>query len=105
MAHKARCLKMNPEPCSSNLLPHDDNTKVLLYEVYRDDARIRQHRSLAHQTLLRLRCNINPDCCCYSDFIGTKRIDGRVTASQIVAVSLASFLPLADRYSITSSET
>ena len=27
----------------------------------------------------RLRCNINPDRC-YSDFIGTKRIDGRVTA-------------------------
>lgn len=35
--------------------------------------------------------NIKPDCCC-SDFMGTKRIDGRVTASQIAAASLASFL-------------
>jgi hypothetical protein len=39
----------------------------------------------------RLRCNITPDCCC-SLLIGTKRIDGRVTASQIAAASLAAFL-------------
>ena len=40
---------------------------------------------------LRLRCSIKPDCCC-SDFVATNRIDGRVTASQIAAASLASFL-------------
>src|ERR1700751_1783058 len=28
----------------------------------------------------RIHCNIKPDCCC-SDFVGTKRIDGRVTAA------------------------
>ena len=39
MAHKARCLKDEPGTLQFEiLLPHDDNTKVLLYEVYRDDA-------------------------------------------------------------------
>jgi hypothetical protein len=52
---------------------------------------IRQHRSLTNQKL-PARCNIKPDCCC-SDFVATNRIDGRVTASQIAAASLASFLP------------
>jgi hypothetical protein len=64
----------------------------------RDDAefghvpadRIRQHRSLTHQKLPAAMQH-QPDCCC-SDFVGTKRIDGRVTASQIAAASFASFL-------------
>jgi len=39
----------------------------------------------------RLRCNIKPDCCS-ADLAATNRIDGRVTASQMAAASLASFL-------------
>jgi|SRR5208337_1446145 len=39
MTHKARCLKDEPGTLQFEiLLPRDDNTKVLLYEVYRDDA-------------------------------------------------------------------
>ncbi len=39
----------------------------------------------------RVRCNINALCCSFV-LIGTNRIDGRVTASQIAAASFASFL-------------
>jgi hypothetical protein len=52
--------------------------------------RIRQHRSLTNQKLPTAVC-IKPDCCS-SDFVATNRIDGRMTASQIAAASLASFL-------------
>jgi len=39
MAHRARCLKDEPGTLQFEvLLPNDDNTKVLLYEVYRDAA-------------------------------------------------------------------
>jgi hypothetical protein len=39
----------------------------------------------------RLRCSIKAVCCSFVS-IGTNRIDGRVTASQIAAASFASFL-------------
>ena len=47
MAHKARCLKDEPGITLQFeiLLPHDDDTKVLLYEVYRDDAAFDAHRN------------------------------------------------------------
>ena len=64
----------------------------------RDDAELRHMATDRVRSIVRCRtrscrllCNIKPDCCC-SDFVGTKRIDGRVTASQIAAASLASFL-------------
>jgi (4S)-4-hydroxy-5-phosphonooxypentane-2,3-dione isomerase len=45
-AHKARCLKDEPGTVQFEiLLPKDDNTKVLLYEVYRDDAAFEVHRT------------------------------------------------------------
>ena len=40
----------------------------------------------------RTRCMVSADCCS-SVLTGTKRMDGRVTASQIAAASAASFLP------------
>ena len=44
MAHKARCLKDEPGTLQFEiLLPNDDDTKVLLYEVYRDDAAFDVH--------------------------------------------------------------
>jgi quinol monooxygenase YgiN len=47
MAHRARCLK--DEPGITLLLevlaPYDDDTRVLTYEVYRDDAAFESHRS------------------------------------------------------------
>ena len=46
MAHKARCLKDEPGTLQFEiLLPHDDDTKGLLYEVYRDDAAFDVHRN------------------------------------------------------------
>jgi len=47
MAHRARCLKVEPEITLQLevLAPRDDDTKVLLYEVYRDDAAFDVHRS------------------------------------------------------------
>jgi (4S)-4-hydroxy-5-phosphonooxypentane-2,3-dione isomerase len=46
MAHKARCLKDEPGTLQFEiLLPRDDNTKVLSYEVYRDDAAFEVHRN------------------------------------------------------------
>jgi (4S)-4-hydroxy-5-phosphonooxypentane-2,3-dione isomerase len=45
-AHKARCLKDEPGTVQFEiLLPMDDDTKVLLYEVYRDDAAFEVHRN------------------------------------------------------------
>src|ERR1019366_1614091 len=46
-------------------------------------------QKLAH--CLRVRCISSADCCSIV-FTGTKRIDGRLTASQIAAASAASFL-------------
>jgi len=45
-AHKARCLKDEPGTLQFEiLLPRDDDTRVLSYEVYRDDAAFEVHRN------------------------------------------------------------
>ena len=44
MAHRARCLKDELGTLQFEvLLPNDDNTKVLLYEVYQDAAAFEPH--------------------------------------------------------------
>jgi len=44
MAHRARCLKDEPGTLQFEVLvPREDDTKVLLYEVYRDDAAFDVH--------------------------------------------------------------
>jgi quinol monooxygenase YgiN len=44
MAHRARCLRDEPGTLQFEvLLPRDDETKVLLYEVYRDEAAFTAH--------------------------------------------------------------
>ena len=43
MAHRARCLKDEPGTNFEVLMPHDDNTKVMLYEVYQDEAAFDAH--------------------------------------------------------------
>jgi quinol monooxygenase YgiN len=44
MAHRARCLSDEPGTLQFEvLLPRDDETKVLLYEVYADDAAFATH--------------------------------------------------------------
>jgi len=46
MAHRARCLADEPGTLQFEvLLPRDDQTKVLLYEVYTDDAAFEAHWS------------------------------------------------------------
>jgi (4S)-4-hydroxy-5-phosphonooxypentane-2,3-dione isomerase len=46
MAHRARCLKDEPGTLQMEVLaPRKDDTKVLVYEVYRDDAAFDVHRS------------------------------------------------------------
>src|SRR5215510_16172985 len=53
-AHKARCLKDEPGTLQFEiLLPKDDDTKILSYEVYQDDAAFETHRNGA--SLARLR--------------------------------------------------
>jgi quinol monooxygenase YgiN len=45
-AHKARCLKNEPGTLQFEiLLPRDDETRILSYEVYRDDAAFEVHRN------------------------------------------------------------
>ena len=44
MAHKARCLKDEPGTLQFEiLLPNDDDTKVLSFEMYRDAAAFEAH--------------------------------------------------------------
>jgi (4S)-4-hydroxy-5-phosphonooxypentane-2,3-dione isomerase len=44
MAHRARCLANEPGTLQFEvLLPHDDQTKVLIYEVYADDTAFQVH--------------------------------------------------------------
>ena len=44
MAHRARCLKDEPGTLNFEvLIPHDDNSKVMLYEVYQDEAAFDAH--------------------------------------------------------------
>jgi quinol monooxygenase YgiN len=46
MAHRARCLKDEPGTLQFEVLaPHEDNTKVLLYDVYKDGDAFNVHRS------------------------------------------------------------
>lgn len=46
IAHRARCLKDEPGTLQMEVLaPRDDDTKLLLYEVYRDDAAFDVHRN------------------------------------------------------------
>jgi len=53
-AHKTRCLRDEPGTLQFEiLLPKDDDTKVLSYEVYRDDAAFEVHRN--GSSLARLR--------------------------------------------------
>jgi len=45
MAHRARCLKGEPGTLQLEVLvPMEDDAKVLLYEVYQDDAAFDVHR-------------------------------------------------------------
>jgi quinol monooxygenase YgiN len=45
-AHKARCLKEEPDTLQFEiLLPRNDDTKTLLFEVYRDAAAFDVHRN------------------------------------------------------------
>jgi (4S)-4-hydroxy-5-phosphonooxypentane-2,3-dione isomerase len=46
VAHKIRCMKDEPGTLQVEiLLPKDDDTKVISYEVYRDDAAFEVHRN------------------------------------------------------------
>jgi hypothetical protein len=65
----------------------------------RDDAEFGHMLRIAFESIARcrtsicrVRCSIRL-VCCSCVLIGTNRIDGRVTASQIAAASLAPFLP------------
>ena len=45
-AHGARCLKDEPGTLEFKvLIPRDDDTKILIYEVYQDDAAFEVHRN------------------------------------------------------------
>jgi quinol monooxygenase YgiN len=45
-AHKARCLQDEPGSLEFEIMtPHDDETRVLVYEVYRDNAAFEVHRT------------------------------------------------------------
>jgi quinol monooxygenase YgiN len=46
MAHRARCLESEPGTLQFEVLrPRDDDTKVMLYELYQDDAAFEVHRN------------------------------------------------------------
>ncbi|WP_024519614.1 antibiotic biosynthesis monooxygenase family protein [Bradyrhizobium sp. Tv2a-2] len=52
--HRTRCLKDEPGTLQFEaLVPRDDETKVLLYEVYQDDTAFDVHFNGASITLLR----------------------------------------------------
>ena len=54
MAHRARCLQEEPGTVQFEvLLPREDTTKVMLYEVYRDEAAFDTHWN--RPSLARLR--------------------------------------------------
>ena len=54
IAHRARCLKDEPGTLQFDILsPREDDTKVLTYEVYRDDAAFDAH--LKGTSIARLR--------------------------------------------------
>jgi quinol monooxygenase YgiN len=46
MAHRARCLKDEPGTLQFEvMIPRDDDSKLLIYEVYQDDAAFETHRT------------------------------------------------------------
>ena len=46
MAHRARCLKDEPGTLQFDvLLPREDDARILVYEVYQDDAAFEVHRN------------------------------------------------------------
>ena len=46
MAHRARCLKHEPGTLQFEVMaPREDDSRVLLFEVYRDDAAFELHRN------------------------------------------------------------
>jgi (4S)-4-hydroxy-5-phosphonooxypentane-2,3-dione isomerase len=46
MAHRARCLSDEPGTLQFEvMLPREDDSKILIYEVYRDDAAFEAHRN------------------------------------------------------------
>src|ERR1700747_345878 len=48
MAHRARCLKDEPGTLQFEVvLPLEDDSRILIYEVYRDDAAFEVHRNEA----------------------------------------------------------
>ena|SRR5215207_6458732 len=54
MAHRARCLKDEPGTLQFDfLLPRDDNTKVLLIEVYEDEDAFKAHWNGASMATFR----------------------------------------------------
>jgi (4S)-4-hydroxy-5-phosphonooxypentane-2,3-dione isomerase len=54
MAHRARCLADEPGTLQFEvLLPHDDSSKVLIYEVYADDAAFSAHWNGSSMTRIR----------------------------------------------------
>ena len=54
MAHRARCLKDEPGTVQFDvLLPQEGDTKVMIYEVYRDEAALDAH--MKGSSLARLR--------------------------------------------------
>ena len=54
MAHRARCLKDEPGTVQFEVLvPREDNSKLLLYEVYQDDAAFEKHFNGPSTTRLR----------------------------------------------------
>ena len=58
MAHRARCLRDEPgTPQFDVLLPREDTTKVMLYELYRDEAAFDTHSN--GSSLARLREEAN----------------------------------------------
>jgi quinol monooxygenase YgiN len=54
MAHRARCLKNEPGTLQFEvMLPREDHSRILIYEVYRDDAAFDLHRNAASITQWR----------------------------------------------------
>ena len=46
MAHRARCLKDEPGTLQFEvMLPREDDSRILIYEVYEDDAAFEGHRN------------------------------------------------------------
>ena len=46
MAHRARCLKDEPGTLQFNVvLPRQNDSKILIYEVYQDGAAFEEHRN------------------------------------------------------------